>query len=70
MLREVLAYYITWTTYGNWIPGDARGWRRKLANRQSQNQPPLDTNGGYLPQPKLEAWCRDPMKGDACYFLR
>jgi hypothetical protein len=21
-----LAYMITWTTYGSWLPGDARGW--------------------------------------------
>ena len=21
-----LAYLITWTTYGTWLPGDARGW--------------------------------------------
>jgi hypothetical protein len=23
---SVLAYHITWTTYGTWLPGDARGW--------------------------------------------
>jgi REP element-mobilizing transposase RayT len=23
---SVLAYFITWTTYGTWLPGDARGW--------------------------------------------
>lgn len=23
-----LAYHITWTTYGTWLPGDARGWVR------------------------------------------
>jgi REP element-mobilizing transposase RayT len=21
-----LAYFITWTTYGSWLPGDERGW--------------------------------------------
>jgi hypothetical protein len=21
-----LAYLITWTTYGTWLPGDKRGW--------------------------------------------
>jgi REP element-mobilizing transposase RayT len=25
---SVLAYHITWTTYGTWLPGDARGWVR------------------------------------------
>jgi hypothetical protein len=23
---EPLAYFLTWTTYGSWLPGDARGW--------------------------------------------
>jgi REP element-mobilizing transposase RayT len=26
---EPLAYFLTWTTYGTWLPGDARGWSRK-----------------------------------------
>jgi REP element-mobilizing transposase RayT len=26
---EPLGYFITWTTYGTWLPGDERGWRRK-----------------------------------------
>ncbi|QDT38934.1 transposase [Stratiformator vulcanicus] len=25
---EPLAYFLTWTTYGTWLPGDARGWVR------------------------------------------
>ena len=24
-----LAYFITWTTYGTWLPGDERGWLKK-----------------------------------------
>ena len=23
---DILAYHITWTTYGTWLPGDERGW--------------------------------------------
>jgi REP element-mobilizing transposase RayT len=23
---DALAYFITWSTYGSWLPGDARGW--------------------------------------------
>ena len=26
---EPLAYFLTWTTYGTWLPGDERGWHRK-----------------------------------------
>ncbi len=25
-MPEALAYFITWTTYGTWLPGDERGW--------------------------------------------
>jgi len=25
-MGEALAYLLTWTTYGTWLPGDARGW--------------------------------------------
>ena len=23
---DPLAFFLTWTTYGSWVPGDARGW--------------------------------------------
>ncbi len=26
---EPIAYFITWTTYGTWLPGDERGWHRR-----------------------------------------
>jgi hypothetical protein len=26
IVMPVLAYHITWTTYGTWLPGDSRGW--------------------------------------------
>ena len=26
---EPLGYFLTWSTYGTWLPGDKRGWRRK-----------------------------------------
>ena len=29
MLNEPLAYFITWTVYGSFLPGDARWWRHK-----------------------------------------
>jgi len=25
-LPEALAYFLTWATYGTWLPGDERGW--------------------------------------------
>ena len=26
---EPLAFFLTWTTYGTWLPGDERGWVAK-----------------------------------------
>ena len=26
---EPIAYFITWTSYGTWLPGDERGWWHK-----------------------------------------
>ena len=26
---EPIAYFITWTSYGTWLPGDERGWWRQ-----------------------------------------
>ena len=28
-MQDPLAYFITWTTYGAWLPGDERGWFAK-----------------------------------------
>jgi hypothetical protein len=28
-MEEPLAYFLTWTTYGSWLPGDERGWVEK-----------------------------------------
>ena len=51
-MNDALHLLITWTTYGTWLPGDFRGWRLRVGGHQ-------------LPQPLLERWCRDQMKGEA-----
>jgi hypothetical protein len=33
-LSEPLAYFLTWPTYGTWLPGDERGWVRHHRGRQ------------------------------------
>ena len=35
-LPEPLAYFLTWPTYGTWLPGDERGW----VKRHHGMQPP------------------------------
>ena len=49
----VLAFFITWTTYGTWLPGDRRGWAKKKVWRIQQ------------PNPELERACRERMTEDA-----
>ena len=52
-MPDPLAFFLTWTTYGTWLPGDGRGW--------------TEHRGGWkLPDPirKLESEAR--MTEDAC----
>ena len=51
-MHDPAILFLTWTTYGSWLPGDDRGWRKWKAGEQ-------------LPQPLLADWCRERMKEDA-----
>jgi len=46
---DMVGVFITWTTYGTWLPGDARGWRDT-------------TLGPQLHDPDREAAARAKMK--------
>ena len=50
---DPLAYFLTWTTYGTWLPGDERGWIRK-------------GKGFQLPQLVIQANAGDRMTELAC----
>jgi REP element-mobilizing transposase RayT len=50
--NDPITLFITWTTYGSWLPGDARGWKKWKRGEQE-------------PQPVLEDWCKDRMKEKA-----
>ncbi|QDU06728.1 Transposase IS200 like protein [Gimesia aquarii] len=47
-MNDPFTYFITWTTYGTWLPGDQRGWRKT-------------SKGNQQPQPLLEEWSRNQM---------
>ena len=51
-MNDMIAIFITWTTYGTWMPGDMRGWRKRK-------------DGHQIPQPLLADWCRKQMTGEA-----
>ncbi len=36
-------HFLTWTTYGTWLPGDERGWASAKTHSAMQPQGPLDT---------------------------
>jgi len=40
--EEPLAFFLTWTTYGTWLPGDDRGWNRKDESGIQQQNPTLE----------------------------
>ena len=48
MYSDPLAYFITWTCYGTFLPGDDRGWTKLQ-------------KGEMLPQPLLADWCKEQM---------
>ncbi len=48
MHDDPIAYFITWTCYGTWMPGDDRGWVRWHG-------------GDQIAQPLLAAWCERRM---------
>ena len=47
-MGDIWTCFITWNTFGTWLPGDARGWRKRRGGQQ-------------LPRPFLEQWCREQM---------
>ncbi|MBI1918181.1 MAG: transposase [Planctomycetes bacterium] len=71
-MAEPLAYLITWTTYGTWLPGDERGWveedtpgiqeaarRRAGAARGRMKEPPvtLDPEQRVVVEATVRAHC-------------
>jgi REP element-mobilizing transposase RayT len=53
-LPEPLAYFLTWTTYGTWLPGDERGWV-KYHKGQHRPHPPRKLEASAR---MMEAACR------------
>ncbi|MEM9410418.1 MAG: hypothetical protein AAGA30_04860 [Planctomycetota bacterium] len=47
--NDSITHFITWTTYGSWLPGDTRGWMKWEQGEQQL-------------QPLLEEWCKGRMK--------
>jgi REP element-mobilizing transposase RayT len=52
-MDDPIAYFLTWGTYGTWLPGDPRGWIEYQ-------------RGWQLPNPIRELEARYEMAEDAC----
>jgi REP element-mobilizing transposase RayT len=52
-MSDPLAYFVTWATYGTWLPGDERGWVEYRRGLQ-------------LPDPSLKLEAAARMTEDAC----
>lgn len=51
---EPIAYFITWTTYGTWLPGDQRGWNRKHQGDIKRPNPALEKSArAKMTEPEL-----------------
>ncbi len=53
IMSDPVAFFITWTTYGTWLPGDERGWTEYR-------------HGWRLPCHDLEQRSRASMTGTPC----
>jgi REP element-mobilizing transposase RayT len=53
IMPDPLAFFITWPTYGTWLPGDERGWIEYQ-------------HGWQLPNKNLENHCRACMTEKQC----
>ena len=53
MMEDPIGYFLTWVTYGTWLPGDARGWVEYR-------------HGWQLPDPVRETAAAARMTEDAC----
>ncbi|EGF29007.1 hypothetical protein RBWH47_02522 [Rhodopirellula baltica WH47] len=56
MQDDPIAFFLTWTCYGTWMPGDDRGWTKWHC-------------GDQVPQPRLADWCRGQMVDSAVLLL-
>ncbi|MGL4423493.1 MAG: hypothetical protein ACRCZF_22745 [Gemmataceae bacterium] len=56
-MPEVLGFFLTWSTYGTWLPGDSRGW--------------IDYGSGWqLPDPIRQLEAQSQMTENACLLDR
>ena len=52
-MDDPLALFLTWTTYGSWLPGDERGWVEKPGRFREPNAKRETAARGRMTEPEL-----------------
>lgn len=52
-MGEPLAYFLTWTTYGTWLPGDERGWVDGTGRRREPDESLKKTASDSMAEPSF-----------------
>ena len=52
-MDDPLGYFLTWTTYGTWLPGDERGWVRKSGEFREPEPPREQAAMRLMTEPSL-----------------
>jgi hypothetical protein len=60
-MGDPLAFFLTWTTYGSWLPGDERGWAEKPGRFREPSSMQTQSARGRMTEPlcRLDAGQRD-----------
>lgn len=53
MNETTLAYFLTWTTYGTWLPGDERGWVKWHGGFQQPSEPLRQYSTAKMAEPAI-----------------
>ena len=53
MNEATLAYFLTWTTYGTWLPGDERGWVKWHGGFQPPSEPLRQDSTAKMVEPAI-----------------
>ena len=82
-MPDPLAFFLTWTTYGSWLPGDERGWaekagrfrepdteRRSTARQlMTETELTLESDQRQIVETTIADHCRIRPMGTACREL-
>lgn len=68
---ERRTWFLTWATYGSWLPGDHRGFTGAIRDGAGRKMTTRDLDAAsHLPNPNLHASARAAQRGETIAFAR